>query len=186
MSQRQRTKAFTLIELMIVVAIVGILAATAITNFLNFQLRSKVTEARTSLGAISTAELSYFADQGIDLPAAATPVAPPSTAQRPWIGGGIASFDAIGFAPDGNVRFIYGVDVNGPATAFSAVAFGDLDADGTGSNLGYIRRAPGAALGVASTIAPGCVGAGVYDPTNPLGLFSTVGPCGLLDGRTQY
>ncbi len=54
-------KGFTLIELMIVVAIIGILAAIAIPNFLKFQCRSRQSEARTNLGGIFTAEESFFA-----------------------------------------------------------------------------------------------------------------------------
>ncbi|MBI2370572.1 MAG: prepilin-type N-terminal cleavage/methylation domain-containing protein, partial [Deltaproteobacteria bacterium] len=42
---------FTLIELMIVVAIIGILAAIAIPNFLRFQAKSKQSEAKTNLAA---------------------------------------------------------------------------------------------------------------------------------------
>src|ERR1700757_1968481 len=53
-------KGFTLIELMIVVAIIGILAAIAIPNFIRFQARSKQAEAKTNLKAIFTAEKSYF------------------------------------------------------------------------------------------------------------------------------
>src|SRR5512134_2221222 len=55
-------KGFTLIELMIVVAIIGILAAIAIPNFLRFQAKSKQSEAKTNLGGIFTAETSYFAE----------------------------------------------------------------------------------------------------------------------------
>ncbi|HEY3490980.1 MAG TPA: prepilin-type N-terminal cleavage/methylation domain-containing protein [Candidatus Deferrimicrobiaceae bacterium] len=55
-------KGFTLIELMIVVAIIGILAAIAIPNFMKFQAKSRTAEAKTNLGAIFTAETSYFGD----------------------------------------------------------------------------------------------------------------------------
>jgi type IV pilus assembly protein PilA len=56
-------KGFTLIELMIVVAIIGILAAIAIPNFLRFQAKSKQSEARELLSSVYTAEVSYFAEQ---------------------------------------------------------------------------------------------------------------------------
>ncbi|RMG59822.1 MAG: prepilin-type N-terminal cleavage/methylation domain-containing protein [Deltaproteobacteria bacterium] len=55
-------KGFTLIELMIVVAIIGILAAIAIPNFLKFQAKSKQSEAKTNLKAVYTAETSYFGE----------------------------------------------------------------------------------------------------------------------------
>ena len=52
-------RGFTLIELMIVVAIIGILAAIAIPNFLKFQARAKQSEPKGNLKAISTSEQSY-------------------------------------------------------------------------------------------------------------------------------
>jgi type IV pilus assembly protein PilA len=55
-------KGFTLIELMIVVAIIGILAAIAIPNFMRFQAKSRQSEAKTNLGGIFTAETAYFAE----------------------------------------------------------------------------------------------------------------------------
>src|SRR5574341_2434452 len=91
-------KGFTLIELMIVVAIIGILAAIAIPNFLKFQCKSKRAEAKTNLGGIYTAELSYFSERGL-----------------------YSGFSDIGFAPSGgNCRYTYQVAPTGTAVACQA------------------------------------------------------------------
>jgi type IV pilus assembly protein PilA len=62
LSMLKSKKGFTLIELMIVVAIIGILAAIAIPNFLKFQAKSKQSEAKANLGAIFTGEVAYFGE----------------------------------------------------------------------------------------------------------------------------
>lgn len=54
---------FTLIELMIVVAIIGILAAIAIPNFVKFQARSKQSEVKANLKSLYTAEKSYYQEK---------------------------------------------------------------------------------------------------------------------------
>lgn len=53
---------FTLIELMIVVAIIGVLAAIAIPNFLFFRCKAKQSEAGANLGAIATLEETYLVE----------------------------------------------------------------------------------------------------------------------------
>src|SRR6476659_6504901 len=55
-------KGITLIELMIVVEIIGILAAIAIPNFVAYQAKSKQSETKVSLGAIFTSAVAYQAE----------------------------------------------------------------------------------------------------------------------------
>ena len=59
---KSNNKGFTLVELMIVVAIIGILAAIAIPNFLKYQAKAKQSEAKVNLKGIYTSQLSYFAE----------------------------------------------------------------------------------------------------------------------------
>lgn len=75
MKPARKTSAFTLIELLIVVAIIAILAAIAVPNFLEAQTRAKVSRAKADMRSLATAFESYYVDNNhyplgiiVDLP----------------------------------------------------------------------------------------------------------------------
>lgn len=58
-------KGFTLVELMIVVAIIGVLSAVAVPNFKKYQAKAKTSEAKVQLAAAYTAEQAFYGDYNI-------------------------------------------------------------------------------------------------------------------------
>src|SRR5207245_9135839 len=72
-SRVKGNRGFTLIELMIVVAITGILAAIAIPNYLTYQKKAKTAEARSNTGGLQSAEIAYFAENSYYLSIAPQP-----------------------------------------------------------------------------------------------------------------
>lgn len=64
MKKRNGQKGFTLMELMVVIVIVAILAAVAVPLYINYVNDAQRTEAKGAIGAIITAEQTYFQIHG--------------------------------------------------------------------------------------------------------------------------
>jgi prepilin-type N-terminal cleavage/methylation domain-containing protein len=64
MNPQKRDDAFTLLEILIVVAIIAILAAIAVVSFQEAQTRARVTRAKADLRSFATALGAYYSDNG--------------------------------------------------------------------------------------------------------------------------
>jgi prepilin-type N-terminal cleavage/methylation domain-containing protein len=115
---------FSLVELMIVVAIIGILATIAIPKFVSMQLKAKRSELPSNVDGIKTAEVAYESVFNLYVDCAAKPGA---TSKTPVAWTVTADgFSTIGWRPDGDIRGSYEVAGAG-ATDFVVTGSGDMD-----------------------------------------------------------
>lgn len=160
---------FSLIELMIVVAIIGILATVAIPNFNKFQAKAKQSEAKGNLSAIYSSEKSFYAE---------------------W-SSYYGDFRDIGFAPEGRLNYAVGFAAVGPTAASISASFvnntagtaaaGGCIQTGTAANLTACNFTGQPGAKYSGTIVTAALGCGqVLSTTTPSGTAFLASASGII------
>jgi len=155
MRRTRQSAGFTLVEVMIVVALIGVLASVAIPGFLSYQARTRRSEAYANLKAVAESETAFYAVKGFyhgtGLPFpdfTAPPYGVLGTHKMTWDAASEAAFSELGWAPEGEVYYSY--ETNTPDidvacncnVCFTATAYGDVDANGFPSAVMYVHPEP--------------------------------------------
>ncbi|MBX2993740.1 MAG: prepilin-type N-terminal cleavage/methylation domain-containing protein [Bdellovibrionaceae bacterium] len=177
MFKRHRQGGFSLVELMVVVAIIGILATIAIPRVNKFIAKARQSEAQVNLSSLYTFNKNFYVEfQGYS-----------------------SSFDAIGYIPEGNLRYNIGwADSTGNCNAqynnLKPGTCGTMSSTNTAcaSSGGRCRVLPGASnaapAGIVSAACPasgGNIGAGSACLAGDFSLFSAAARSQLVSGNNE-
>jgi prepilin-type N-terminal cleavage/methylation domain-containing protein len=147
--KRRTTKdeaGFTLVELMIVVALIGVLSAIAIPSFLTYQARSRRAESYSNLAAMASAQKSLRATAGSFHDSSGSFPVPADTPQgvlgihtMEWDLDSEGAYAELGWEPEGSVYYSYMSNVCcDSGLCFTGTAFGDVDGNGIPAAVMYV------------------------------------------------
>ncbi len=151
---RKSQRGFSLVELMVVVAIIGVLSSIAVPAINKYLAKARQSEAKTNLASLYTSEKAFYAEY---------------TAYD-------TRFDAIGYSPEGKLRYNVGFSGNhfnagaahgytggGDPTLINTVAYcgaaGVINARGCATLNGATGAVPGAVAGDGATVSTFTAGA---------------------------
>ena len=163
MRPSREKRGFTLIELMIVIAILGVIASVAIPNFLKYIMRAKTTEATMNVRKLFDGSVAYYLTDRYgptgapipnQFPSSVGPMPSPSALGPQKVRTGVEIWDAqpswvaLNFAIEDAHYFAYQYRSDGVNndSNFTAYAFGNLDGDTNFSTFGRLAHVESAAV----------------------------------------
>lgn len=129
----KQAEGFTILELMVVLTLIGILAATAMPLFTNYAARSKTSEALVGLAKMSQGEVEYFTKNGNFIEAGPTNIPPPPNRQSVDFSTD-PRWESLSFGFSDPILFGYQA-VAPSATQIDCEALGDLNGNGVTSTF---------------------------------------------------